>query len=113
MPTSGWDEDDLDIKRMAAKLAPASGKSVEAMAARLAPLPRPSPERKAQVAKATKKFLATGAVTAVLSTVSKDAVAHTLNAAQMKAVETVGEHATEVVAQGLEWALGVGAAALS
>ena len=49
---------------------------------------------------------------AVLSTVSKDAVAHTLNAAQMKAVETIGEKVTDVVTEGLEYALGLGAAAL-
>ena len=107
------EETDPDIKAMAAKLAPRTSQSPEAMAARLAPLTKGlSSEQKTKVKNATKKFLGAGAAAGALSLVSKEAVAHTLNAAQMKAVETIGEKVTDVVNEGLSYALEAGLTAL-
>jgi 8-oxo-dGTP pyrophosphatase MutT (NUDIX family) len=112
-PAKGGEEDDPEIKRMAQRLAPASaGKlSTEEMARRFAPRGM-SAESKAKVVKATKTFLASTAVASVLTVVSKEAVARTLDAAQLKAVETVGEAATDTISKWVEYGLEAGATAL-
>jgi 8-oxo-dGTP pyrophosphatase MutT (NUDIX family) len=112
VPTSEEEETDPEIKRMAQRLAPTSDKlSSEEYGKRIEEIAKDVPaEKQAKVAKATKKFFATTAIAGVLSMIGKEAVANTLSAAQMKAVETAGEFVTDTVADAVssavEYALG-------